>query len=166
MRQARGEREPVREVIYVPPWLELARADARLGVMEIPGPEHHPRIIEYHSYCTLHATADEVHWCSAALCCWIEESRLALESTRSAAARSWLDWGRPISTPLFGCIVVLKRGGLNQPGPEVKKAPGHVGIFIDLPAAGEVLMYGANQSDKVCERTFPAERVLSYRVAG
>ena len=53
-----------------PTWLEHAMKDA--GITEVRGGEN-PRIIEMHTYCTLKAKEDEIAWCSAAVCCWMEE---------------------------------------------------------------------------------------------
>jgi uncharacterized protein (TIGR02594 family) len=88
---------------------------------------------------------------------------VGLEGTHSAAARSWLKWGHRLSTPAFGCVVVLKRGGKNEPGRDVIKARGHVGFFIDQCTPGEITILGGNQSNKVCERNYPLDRVLDYR---
>ncbi len=153
-------------MIYVPPWLELAREDCKRGIMEIPGPEHHPRIVEAHSRTTLNASTDEIPYCSSMMCLWIEDCGLGLHSTKSAAARSWLRWGIHISIPAFGAITVMKRGGSGQPGANVLDAPGHVGLFIDQPTPSEVTILGANQSNQVCERTYPADRILGFRWAG
>lgn len=153
-------------MIYEPPWLQAARDEARAGVLEIPGEEHHPRILAYHSTCTLKATSDEVPWCSAFVnwCFW---SVGIVHRANSARARSWLNWGVKLNPdyPAFGCVAVLKRGGPGQPGPAVIDAQGHVGFFVDRPTPTEVIVLGGNQSNQVCERTYPVERILGYRWA-
>lgn len=151
-------------MIYAPPWLQIARADALRGVLEQPGPnQNHPRILAMHAHCRLHATTDEVPWCSAAVSTWLDEA--GRESTKSARARSYLNWGIHLPDPAFGCIVVLKRGRGRQPGPEVLDAPGHVGLLIDV-IGDDVVVLGGNQSDSVCERPYKIERVLGYRWPG
>lgn len=40
-------------------------AKTQLGVKEIVGKQHNPKVVEYHQSCTLQATADEVPWCAA-----------------------------------------------------------------------------------------------------
>lgn len=151
-------------MIYLPPWLEAASKEARSGVLEIAGAEHHPRILTYHSSTTLRATADEVPWCSS----FVNWCMVAVgePGTDSARARSWLHYGVPLRVPALGCVVVLKRGGANEPGAEVVNAKGHVGFFIDEPTPGEVIVLGGNQSNQVCERTYPESRVLGYRWPG
>lgn len=151
-------------MIYEPPWLQLARKDARLGILEVPGVQHHSRILEYHDHTTLHATTDEVPWCASAVCAWLEESDYL--STRSARARSYLRWGQRLMTPALGCIVIIKRGGGNQPGPEDIRAKGHVGLFVDMPTPHEMIVLGGNQSNQVCERTYRLERLLGFRWPG
>src|SRR5262245_39966632 len=47
------------------PWYQVALEELAHGVAEIAGPESNPRILEYHASCTLHATNDDVAWCSA-----------------------------------------------------------------------------------------------------
>lgn len=151
-------------MIYTPPWLERARVDAQLGVLEVAGNEHHPRILEFHSHTTLHATTDEVAWCASSVCCWLEESDR--RSTRSARARSFLGWGVKLAEPLFGCICIVTRGRGRQPGPEDHTAKGHVGILIDMPTPHEMVLLAGNQNNKVCERTFELERLLGWRMPG
>ncbi len=150
-------------MIYTPPWLERAREVAQLGVLEIPGPEHHPLILEFGKAVNLEVTTDEIPWCSNFVnWCFAECDLLG---THSARARSWLHWGTPLpmDNPAFGCVVITKRGGSGQPGKDVIDAKGHVGFLIDIPTPTEVTLLGGNQSNQVCERTYPIERVLDYR---
>lgn len=126
--------------------------------------DHHP----YIQWCLMscgfgHEAADEVPWCSAFL------NRLAwdlrLPRSKSAAARSWLAVGRPITLPDAKAgydVVILQRGEGEQPGPEVIAAPGHVGLFAGL-AGSHVLILGGNQSDGVTIAPFPQTRVLGVR---
>ncbi|MDQ1255853.1 MAG: hypothetical protein QG656_447, partial [Candidatus Hydrogenedentes bacterium] len=59
-------------------------------------------------------------------------------------------------------VVVLKRGTGSQPGPEVIKAPGHVGFFSGREG-NEVLMLGGNQSDSVNVTRYESSRILGIR---
>jgi uncharacterized protein (TIGR02594 family) len=135
----------------IPLWLKLAFVER--GVAEQPGLfEHNPRIIEYHSATSLKATRDEVPWCSA-FACWCME-KAGVKSTRSAAARSWLDWGREVRRPEPGTVVVLKRGDHSWQG--------HVGFWIGEDAS-RILVLGGNQGDEVSQAWYSKARVLSYR---
>ena len=108
---------------------------------------------------------DEVPWCSGFVnyICWL----LRLPRSKSLRARSWLTVGRAIRLDEAepGDVIVLKRGGGDQPGPEVIEAPGHVGFFagFDTVAAEWVQVLGGNQSDGVNVREYSTERLLGVR---
>jgi uncharacterized protein (TIGR02594 family) len=145
-----------------PPWLEVARAE--LGVSEVAGAAHNPRILMYHSATTLHATADEVAWCSSFVN-WCMQ-RAGVAGTRSAAARSWLQWGTPLSVPRVGAVMIYSddaRGG----------SAGHVGFFVvprgfhPMPwirtdrTFDEIL--GGNQRNQVCVQPRPRQKLIGIR---
>lgn len=132
------------------PWLEIAYEE--LDTTEVTGPGNNPRIIEYHKVTTLKATQDAVPWCSSFVCWCLEEA--GLKSTRSAAARSYLDWGIELENPVEGCVVVLKRG--------VDSRSGHVGFYVN-ENAGMIAILGGNQANKVQIQWFRKEDVLAYR---
>jgi hypothetical protein len=116
---------------------------------------------------------DKVPWCSAFtnyICWW-----LRLPRSKSLRARSWLEVGFSIpdkDAEVGFDVVILKRGGGNQPGPEVIKAPGHVGFFggwgwpnADTDHYGEMIpthvkLLGGNQSDSVCVASYNVNRIL------
>lgn len=133
-------------------------------VTERAGAADEPFIQWCHASCGLSPdTPDEVAWCSSFQnrLAWI----LRLPRSKSAAARSWLTVGFPISVheaTAANDIVILKRGSGEQPGPEVIAAPGHVGLFAGLEG-DRVLILGGNQSDGVTLASFPASSVLGVR---
>jgi uncharacterized protein (TIGR02594 family) len=141
----------------------LAVARTFSDVREIPGEQHHPAIIWFHSLATMKATTDEVAWCSSmvvAIC-----HLLDLPNSYSAAARSWLrvGYGIPLKMARPGFdVVIFKRGGGDQPGPEVISAPGHVAWYLSHDDS-QVEVWGGNQSDAVTAARFPRERVLGIR---
>ena len=135
----------------IPDWMQYALRE--LGTAEVNGEKSNPRILEYHSYTSLKATSDEVAWCSSfANWCF---AQCGIIGTRSAAARSWLDWGTVLDAPQEGCIVVFKRG---QP------PSGHVAFY-----AGPdndplyVRCLGGNQGDTVKCSRFPVSDILGLR---
>jgi uncharacterized protein (TIGR02594 family) len=134
----------------VPRWFEIARRE--LGVSEIAGDEHNPRIIEYHSTTTYRARADEVPWCSSFVNWCVEQSGVA--GTDSAAARSWSRWGKSLTQPRRGCIAVFS----SSRGPH----SGHVGFF-ERVEGNHVLVLGGNQSDAVNYSSYSKSRLLGYR---
>lgn len=132
-------------------WLTLAYKE--LGVFETPGPGNTQRILEYHRETSLKATEDTVPWCSSFICAMFEWSNIP--STRSAAARSWLDWGIELDIPREGCVVVLWRGSKDGPS-------GHVGLYVGQ-TKDKIMLLGGNQKDSVCILGYNKDRLLSYR---
>lgn len=140
-----------RKGVVVPEYVRRAAHD--LGVKEIPGSGTNPRILEYHKHTTLQATEDEVAWCSAAVNCWMDEG--GIQGTDSAAARSWLQWGREIKIPVFGCVAVRRRGSSNWQG--------HVALYM-IGDDESQLWLGGNQSDRVNVASFSLPEILGYRM--
>ncbi len=146
-------------MILTPPWLAWALNEARTGVVEVPGVNHNPRILFYHSFTTLKATTDEVAWCSSFVCASLAET--GFKHTHSARARSYLFYGQELAQPYYGSIVVLRRGTAHDK--TVLEAPGHVGFLIAAPTPTEIMVLSGNQSNQVCVRPYLAADVLSYR---
>lgn len=137
-----------------PDWLTVARRE--LGVHETPGPKHTARVLEYQAITRANEGADEVPWC-AAFVGWCLE-RAGEKSTRSAAARSYLEWGHEVSSPQLGCVAVFARG--SSPG------QGHVGFIVGVEPDGDLQVLGGNQANSVCVRRYPAGRLLALRMPG
>jgi len=91
------------------PWLTIAKKER--GVKEVVGMNDNPRIIEYHSVTTLRGTEDEIPWCSSFVCWCLQQA--GYKHTKSAAAKSYLDYGLPCDMAI-GSIAVLTRKGGNQ----------------------------------------------------
>jgi uncharacterized protein (TIGR02594 family) len=131
-------------------WMIAAREE--LGTKEIAGPKHEEKIIRYHAATTLKATTDEIPWCSSFVN-WVM-AKAGCHFTRSAAARSWLNYG--IESDLqYGAIIITSRG--NDP-----KA-GHVG-FLTKFTKDRIWLLGGNQSDQVKISSFPRNRVIGVRM--
>lgn len=135
-------------------WMSVARGE--LGVKEYSGKfNNNPRILEYHKTTSLGASEDEVSWC-ASFVGWVL-LQAGFTSTRSALARSYLQWGSPLSEPRFGAVVVFRRG--NNP------TFGHVS-FVQKFDDNYVWCLGGNQSDSVKVSRFSRATVLGYRWPG
>lgn len=132
-------------------WMKFAIKE--IGVREIKGLNHNKRILEYHKATSLKATDDETPWCSA-FANWVM-AQAGVKGTDSAAARSWLQWGKKIEKPVYGAVVVLSRG----------KNPwqGHVGFVAEI-GLDYIMVLGGNQGDKVSIAKFHTSQVLSYRL--
>ena len=128
-------------------WLTIAENER--GVKEIRGSEAHPRIIEYHATTKLKATSDEVPWCSSFVN-WVM-AQAKYPRTNSAAARSWLEYGRE-TVPHFGAIAVFRRTGGN-----------HVGFYVGETSAA-VRVLGGNQSNEVNVRLYRKSDLIGYRL--
>jgi len=135
----------------IPPWLSAAIREK--DVEEVPGDGSNPRILEYFKSTTLDATDDGVPWCAAFVGWCLEQA--GIDGTKSARARSYLDWGVSISKPIQGCLVILSRG------PD--KLAGHVGFYWSEDG-DQVYLLGGNQQDRVCVRGYYKYNVLGYRV--
>lgn len=130
-------------------WLVIARKE--LGQKEIAGEQDNQRILEYHKATALKASDDETPWCSAFVN-WVMQ-QVGVEGTRSAAARSWLTWGKEIKEPKAGCIAVLRRGSGWK---------GHVGFVVGCHD-DTIALLGGNQGDAVSVAWYPTSKVLGYR---
>lgn len=126
-----------------------AAAKSQMGIAELSGKLHSKAILGYHAETTLKATDDETPWCSS-FANWITK-QCGVVGTRSAAARSWMKWGKELKKPVKGCIVVFTRTG-----------GGHV-AFYDSEDKNYIYTLGGNQGDRVCIAAYPKSRLLGYR---
>lgn len=143
------------------PWMPIALSE--VGVREDLSPGRSTaRVVEYLRSTDLDprlADDDATPWCSGFANWCMEKSGIA--GTNSAAARSWLGWGRELKAPRRGVVTVLSRG----------KTGGHVGFYIGqgdtvfLAGGGTrgVLLLGGNQGNQVGVSEYDPGRVLGYR---
>jgi uncharacterized protein (TIGR02594 family) len=137
------------------PWLVIAEGELANRVREFPGDPDNPRIVQYHQSTTLKGSSlgeqDETPWCSSFVnWCMMKAD---IKRTKNAMARSWLNWGDKLSTPKYGCVVVLKRGVPPQ---------GHVGFFLKEDATRIHLLNG-NVSNSVTKTWLSKSDLLGYR---
>lgn len=131
-------------------WMHVA---AKLvGTKEIGGAKHNPLILSFFRSTNLSASADEVPWCAAFVGHCLNAA--GVRPSGRANARSYLTWGEQLAAPVFGCVAVLARGD--------NPAQGHVAFYV-RSKPGRIVLLGGNQGNQVCEATYPADRVLSYR---
>lgn len=133
------------------PWLAIAEAE--LGVREIAGPRAQERILGYWKICGhTHQSSDEVPWCAIFVGAML--TLAGYNHTKSAMARSYLNYGRKLDAPEVGAIAILARG---------KPPSGHV-AFVAGASATHVLLLGGNQGDAVKSVWFPRKDVIGYRM--
>jgi len=141
------------------------QAQRFIGVKEAPGLADNPIVMAMLRLDQTWPGHDEVPWCSAFVnwIAWLWR----LPRSKSLSARSWLGIGKPIDlgeAEIGFDVVVFKRGGGNQPGPEVLDAQGHVAFFAGFNAQRDrVLAVGGNQGDAVTLSSFPVSDVLGVR---
>jgi uncharacterized protein (TIGR02594 family) len=132
-----------------PRWITAARA--QLGQAEIHGRKHNPRILKWWIAIRAPFTDDETPWCAGFVGGQLES--VGIKSSRSAAARSYLKWGKKLTAAAVGCIVVFSRGPVN----------GHVGFVVGQDSRGNLMVLGGNQGDAVNIKAFSTGNVLGYR---
>lgn len=138
-----------------PRWLGVARRE--ICTRQSPDKNNpNPRIVEYHQSTSLRAQDDTTPWC-ASFMSWVLE-QAGVRSTRSARAKSYLEWGNALDQPRVGAIAVFHRG----PGQPTSSGPGHVGFFVE--DRGESIgLLGGNQGNHVNIRSYGKGRLMAYR---
>lgn len=93
-----------------------------------------------------------IAWCAAFVNA-IEQA-VGRKGTGKLTARSYLKYGTRVRTPVYGDIVVLKRG--------FSSWQGHVGYYVgETPTHIRVL--GGNQDNQVSIKLYPKRKLLEYR---
>jgi len=128
----------------IPLWLLGAMED--IGVEEIPGTDHSPRVLEYHLN-TGKWSNDEIPWCGSAVETWLVEAGVKGLGRPGALARSWMKWGVPAGATV-GAVCVLKRRRKGSDARTGSRGGWHVGLFINHSRGG-VAMVSGNASDRV-----------------
>lgn len=134
----------------------LQIATQELGVQEISGVNHEPRIISYaHEVGMKWVNSDETPWCSIFVN-WVC-SKAGVARSDKASARSWTQIGQAIDNPKPGDIVVFWRES-----PHSWK--GHVGFFMGFSRdLARVYCLGGNQGDSVSIDAYDSSKVIRYR---
>ena len=132
-----------------PAWLVEARK--HLGLREVPGAVHEPKILSWWRAIKRGGIKDdETPWCAAFVGAMLEA--VELQSSRFESARSYEAWGQPLSHGALGAIVVLQRPG-----------GAHVGFEVGRDAVGNVMLLGGNQGNAVSIAAFDPKRVVARR---
>ncbi|MCI0557475.1 MAG: TIGR02594 family protein [Nitrososphaera sp.] len=130
-------------------WLELARKE--LGTKEFPGAWNNPKVVSYFTDAVGIKRPDAIPWCAAFVGAML--TRAGKKSSGSLMARSYLKWGKKLTTPIPGAIVVFPRG---------KPPSGHTAI-VERVTGKFVEVIGGNQSDAVTRKRFPIASALGWR---
>jgi len=135
-----------------PAW--FTRAMGYLGLKEVPGKENNPVIVGWWAKIRAPFKDDETPWCAGFVGGVLEEC--GLPSTRSASARSYMNYGVSLQCAYVGAIVVFQRG-------TPASGLGHVGFVAGQDAKGNLMVLGGNQGDCVSIKPFDRTRILGYR---
>lgn len=137
-----------------PPWLTVALSHQ--GCQELlPSGALNPKVRGFFAATGFPAgliTATTA-WCAAFACTCLEEA--GYRSPRSAAARSFLTWGRELATMRRGSVLVFTRG-------EAHAGTGHVGFYVS-ETPSDLMVIGGNQRNCVGIQRYPKDRLLSVR---
>ena len=132
-------------------WVKVAYEEC--GIKVLAAGQSNPRITQYHQGTNIAGYNDKAAWCSSFIN-WVF-NQVGISGTRSALARSWLDWGVELESPIRGCVVVLERED-----PDCWK--GHVGFYLRTQGQ-RVYLLGGNQLGEVREHHYDLSTVLAYR---
>lgn len=145
-----------------PPHLKIAFA--RLGLKEVAGPGDNPDVVAMFARVgRTDVRHDETSWCAAFVGSCLVEAGVPLAKLPAKddrlTARSYLDFGRKVTEPARGDIVVFWRGSPSS-------WMGHVAFFlrfVTIDGRRYVEVIGGNQANAVTIARFPVGQVLGYR---
>lgn len=136
-----------------PLWLTLAMTD--LGIKEIVGPKHNPKVVAMFKAAGFSGvTNDETAWCAAFVGAKL---RLAgYPSANSLWALDYLKFGVKLKGPAIGAVAVKKRK--NSKGVTIG---GHVFFVVGWDET-KVWGLGGNQNNSVSVATFKTKEIEGY----
>lgn len=126
--------------------LDLARAE--IGTLEWAGAANNPAVVLYFKDALGKNLPDSVPWCAVFVGSMLV--RAGFKSSGSAMARSYVRYGKQLTIPVPGAIVVFPRG---------KPPSGHVAI-VERVTDRYVEVIGGNQSDSVSRKLFRRNSIL------
>lgn len=152
------------------PWLSIAQS--QIGIKENTGWwlwSDNRRIVEYHQTTSGKATNAKMPWCAAFVNWTLKKSgRKGLDS---AAAKDWLKFDDPVTTPEPGDIVIVRTVAAEKAEEQDKqdrrktREGYHVGFYISGNNS-HVRILGGNQSDQVKESNYLFTGKDAYVVKG
>ena len=129
-------------------WIEVARS--YIGLHEIVGPKHNSTIVGWLKDLKSSWLDDETPWCGTFVGAILKQTgRYVVPNWYRAKA--WVDGGKHLQKPAYGCVVVFSRTG-----------GGHVGFVVGEDEKGSLMVLGGNQSNAVNIKAFPKSRVIAY----
>lgn len=141
----------------------LKVAFSRLGMKEVPGARDNPLIVEMFARIGRNDIRDEeTSWCACFVGWCLVEAGMPLSMLPARPerllARAYLGFGRRLTEPVRGAVVIFRRGRSSWQG--------HVAFFLRfvvIEGVRYVECIGGNQSNAVTIARFHAESVLGFR---
>jgi uncharacterized protein (TIGR02594 family) len=134
----------------------LVEAVKLYGTKEVPGPSNSPVIMawakELGGVAGKWYDSDAHAWCGLFLAvCALRCGYIPPAGFDALRAKSWSQWGSPVTIPMLGDIVVFSRTG-----------GGHVGLYVGQDRDCYHII-GGNQSDMVRVSRLLKSRAVAYR---
>ena len=149
-----------------PQWMAIARRE--MGVEEIPGDRHNPRVVQYLNTLTNISQAyrdrDETAWCSGFVnWCLIAAG---YTGTNHGLATSWRNWGYALDVGQPGAITVVRKRNATSDASTGSTTGNHVAFFVEGNSRS-IRLLGGNQGGgrRVQESTYSLSRyrLIAYR---
>ena len=128
----------------------IAEARKYIGLAEIPGKQHNPVIVNWLKTLNAWWAEDETPWCGTYVAHCLRSAGRGIPK-HWYRAREYENYGTKLQQPAYGCLAVLTRTG-----------GGHVGFVVGEDQAGNILLLGGNQGNKVSIAAFPKSRITAY----
>lgn len=119
-----------------PEYVKIALKE--IGVKEIVGTVHNPRVLEYQATTAGKYKEDETPWCGAFISWVMKEANIDHNIKVTERAKEWKTFGVDSVKPVLGAIAIKSRNG-----------GGHVCIVVGKLKNGSLLCVGGNQSNEV-----------------
>lgn len=136
--------------LEVPEYVKIGLKE--VGVQEISGSKHNPRILEYQSTTSGKYTDDETPWCGAFVSWVMKQAGIKHNIKVPERAKEWSNFGYSVSEPSVGTIAVKSRVG-----------GGHVCIVVGKTSNGKLYCLGGNQGNLVSIATYDKSVFESFR---
>lgn len=130
----------------------LVNALKYFGTREIVGPQHSHIIMSWAKKLGMSRdyTMDETPWCGLFMAVCAAESGYPAPEI-PLRAKAWLKFGRFVTEPMLGDVVVFTRVG-----------GGHVGLYVGEDRTHFHIL-GGNQGNTVCIARFPKNAAVGFR---
>lgn len=139
--------------LNMPVWFDKAKT--LINTAEIPGAKSNSKILGWAAaiggWVKSFYTNDDIPWCGLFVAYCLNSTIVTKMPKNPLGARNWGWWGKKLTKPAMGAIMVFSRSG-----------GGHVGFYAG-ESRNSYLILGGNQSNKVCYSWVAKNRLLDIR---